>query len=157
MKKILVAACLIAIALLVPALASAQGVPGTLIQQSPSELKACGLLTTATGTSAVTATVTVPSGMYAYICLVELSSVANTSAAAGTPTGWTSTNLGGTVFGFCRNDGAALSQGVVACNYIYPFTATPLKSSQPGTNVTIVSTGGATVNERISIYGYIAP
>src|SRR4051812_2777664 len=76
-----------------------QGVPGTIVQQSPTELRACSPThSDAAINTQVTVTLTPPSGQSVYICGIDFTASQNATATANTNSQFTSTNLGGWKF-----------------------------------------------------------
>lgn len=142
-------------------IAQAQQAGVIAIQQTPSRLDACNALALAGGTptvnTQVTATLNVPAGQYAYICSISGTVCANaTGGTALTNGNFTSTNLpsnptwqisfAGTL-NTCANTAIAET-----------FNGPPLKSSNAGTNVTIVSPAAGAQNAyQIRVTYYTAP
>lgn len=130
-----------------------QGVPGQLVQQSPTDLGAC---TAANATAAVnnqvTLTITPPNGMSVYICGIDVSVSQDGTATVNTNTQFTSTNIGGWKWTYSLAATANLS-----ITQFFDFNH-PIKSTTPGTAVTIVSpTAKADTAFNINAYYYIAP
>lgn len=102
-----------------------------------------------------TATITVPAGLYAYITGISIDFCNNGTGTAQANANFTSTNINST-------PSWAVSIAASANICIPPIReqyATPLKSSAPGTNVTVVSPGGTITNNQatIRVYYYLAP
>ncbi len=156
MKRILAA---LLIVLLAPVLVFAQaGVPGTLTQQSPTMLNACGVLASATaavGTGA-TATVTVPNAQFTYICGIEITLVCGTTTCTAiAATAITTANLGGLAFTLPSTGMGAAAGTATVAYFMYP---NPLKSAAPGTTITVGATPAVANGVwRVNIYGYFAP
>lgn len=125
------------------------------VQQVPTELRAATAVAFA-GTAVNTqntATLTAPAGQYVYITALSFDVCTNGTGTAANQVSFTSTNLSGSpqwVFSIAAT--ASICQ-----HWQEPF-AMPLKSSAPGTNVTIVSPAAATNNSyTIRAYYYTAP
>jgi hypothetical protein len=130
-----------------------QGVPGALIQQSPTELRAC---TPAHADGAInnqqTVTITPPSGQSVYICGLDVSASQNATATANTNVKFTSTNIGGWAYTYSL---AATANIMMAQAFNF---SQPIKSVIPGTAVTIVSPAAlANTAFSINVYYYQAP
>lgn len=102
-----------------------------------------------------TATITVPAGLYAYITGISLDFCNNGTGTAQANANFTSTNINST-------PSWAVSIAASANICIPPIReqyATPLKSSAPGVNVTVVSPSGTITNNQatIRVYYYLAP
>ena len=102
-----------------------------------------------------TATVTIPAGLYAYITGISIDFCNNGTGTAQANANFTSTNIQST-------PSWAVSIAASANICIPPIReqyATPLKSSAPGTNVTVVSPSGTITNNQatIRVYYYLAP
>jgi hypothetical protein len=141
-------------------LAFAQQAGSTTVQQSPSRLDACQGVAYATGAvnTQITATIPVPAGNYAYICSIQADVCnSNTASTAIANSNFTSTNLPSnptwqislaTTANLCMNPGAIRET----------FNGPPLKSSNAGTNVTIVSPAGVSQTAyTIRVTYYLAP
>lgn len=144
---------LLALLLCVGAAFAQAGVPGTLVQQSPTELRAC---TPAHADGAVnsqqTVTLTPPAGQSVYVCGIDFSASQNGTATANTNSTFTSTNLGGWKFVYSLAATANTMFGQ-AMNF-----SQPLKSVIPGTVVTVVSPAALTNTAfSINVYYYYAP
>lgn len=129
----------------------------TLVQQSPTMLNAC---TAFNGTAAVnvqvTVTLTPPAGQYVYVCGIDVASSQNATSTANTNATYTSTNLGpsGNTWGWKYSLAATAN---LAISQSFYFTQ-PLKSTQPGIAVTIVSPAAlAQTAFSINAYYYFAP
>jgi hypothetical protein len=132
-----------------------QGVPGTLVQQSPTMLNACTPSNkSAAVNNAVTVSLTPPNGLFTYICGIDLTvSEDATGLVAQTNASFTSTNLGGWAYEFSTT--AALNTTPVDKNFYFP---TPVKSAQPGVAVTVVSPAANThAAYNVNVYYYFAP
>lgn len=132
---------------------------GVAVQASPSMLNACNVQTTATGAAntAVTATLTPPSGQYVYICYIHISQVANAAVtgAAGPAPIFTTTNLPTNIVWWGNNATQGTGAFTLVTDSTYGF---PLKSAAPGTAFTIVTSAGQSTNSvRINVAGYYAP
>lgn len=129
----------------------------TLIQQSATRLDAATAVAYATAAQGAqaTATITVPGGQYAYITGVSLDICANnTGTTALADVLFTSTNIQSTPSWPVSFTGTANT----CATPIRDFYATPLKSSNAGTNVTVVSPTGSAQNIfAIRVYYYLAP
>jgi hypothetical protein len=113
-----------------------QGVPGTLVQNSPTELRSCTSVHVDAAVNTL-ATLTIPappSGMYVYMCGLDLS-VSNdaTGAVVSTNLKFTSTNFNGWAFVFSSANAASSTLNQVF-NWAYL-----LKAPTAGTAVTFVS------------------
>lgn len=102
-----------------------------------------------------TATITVPAGLSAYVTGVSIDTCADgTGTTALANSNFTSTNLQST-------PSWAVSFAATANTCATPIRemyATPLKSSQPGVNVTVVSPNASAHNQfTIRVYYYLAP
>lgn len=106
--------------------------------------------------STSTATITVPAGLYAYITGLSMDTCADgTGGTAQTNSNFTTTNIQSTPSWSFSFGGTANTCGVS----LREWFNIPLKSLQPGTNVTVVSpTGGGGHNQfTIRVYYYLAP
>jgi hypothetical protein len=129
----------------------------TPVQQAASRLDAAVGVAFAQAAVAAqsTATIVVPAGQYAYITGVSMDTCANgTGTTALANVNYTSTNIQST-------PSWGVSFAAVANTCATPIResyGTPLKSSQAGVNVTVVSpTGGAGNQFTIRVYFYLAP
>ena len=129
----------------------------TSVQQAPTRLDAATGVAFAQAAkgSISTATITVPAGLYAYITGVSIDVCADGAGGnAYANLNFTSTNIQST-------PSWAISAALAANTCAVPIResyATPLKSSQPGVNVTVVGpTVGATNQQTIRVYFYLAP
>jgi hypothetical protein len=132
-----------------------QGVPGTLIQQSPTMLNACSVRANSGAVNAqVTSTLTPPSGWSVYICGLDFTASNNgTAAVTFTTTTWTSTNLSGWAYQFSSVSAINLNDLDKSFYFVVP-----IKSAVPGTAVTIVSpAANADAAYNQNIYYYFAP
>lgn len=132
----------------------AQGVPGTLTQQSPTKLDTAGLVSTS-ATSASTITITPPSSNSVYVTNVEITNCAGgTAVTAAAPTTVTTTNLGGAAW----TVGSGVTAGLCQPSPINGPFPMALKSAQPGLAVTLVLPTFATNQTiRVTAYYYFAP
>lgn len=133
--------------------------PGATPTQAVQPFTNCNQTATATGAAntAVTATMTPPSGQYVYICTIDIQEVANgaVTAAAGPAPIFTTTNLPNNLVWWGNN--ATQGTGVFTniLTGIYPMT---LKSAAAGTAFTIVTSAGQSTNSvRINVTGFFAP
>lgn len=127
----------------------------TTVQQSSSRLDA-GVAVAVTGTAVnnqYTATITVPAGYYAYITGLSFDVCTNGTGSAVNQVTFTSTNLTGSpVWPF------SLAATASICQHWSEPLSSPLKSSVPGTNVTVVTPAAATNNSyTVRVYYYLAP
>jgi hypothetical protein len=127
-----------------------QGVSGTLVQNSPTELRSC---TSVHNDAAVNNTLTLtipapPSGLYIYMCGLDLS-ISNdaTGAVASTNLKFTSTNFGSWTWEFSSVNTAS-SNVFQVFNWIFL-----LKAPVAGTAVTIISPA-ANLHAAYSMNGY---
>lgn len=151
MRRLIVLLGLLAV--LVAGPASAQG--PVLIQQAPSMLTAATAVAHADAAInvAVTATITVPAGMYAYITALDWQVCTNATATAQANVTWTSTNLTG-----LPKWQYSIGATVNICQTFATNFANPLKSAAPGTNVTVVSPTAAAQNAySVNVYYFLAP
>ena len=128
----------------------------TSVQQVASRLDAAtgvAYATAAQGAQA-TATIAVPGGYFAYITGVSLDTCANgTGGTALANVNYTSTNIQSTPSWPVSFTGTANT----CATPIRDFFATPLKSSNAGVNVTVVSPTGSAQNIfAIRVYYYLA-
>lgn len=152
MKKLLLINMLVVFA---STLLAQQGPSGALVQNSPTELRAC---TPAHADAAVNTTVTLtiptpPSGQSIYLCGLDLS-VSNdaTGAVVSTNLAFTSTNFGGWKWVFSSANAASSNSTQV---FSWTFGA---KSPIPGTAVTFVSPAiNLHAAYSINAYYYYAP
>lgn len=149
---------LIGLLLSFPLTAAAQST-GVVVQASPSMLNACNVQATATGAAntAVTATVTPPSGQYFYLCYVHISQAANAAVtgAAGPAPIYTTTNLPTNMVWWGNNITQLTGTYTLVTDSTFGF---PIKTAAPGTAFTIVTSAGQSTNSvRINIAGYFAP
>jgi hypothetical protein len=119
-----------------------QGVPGTLVQQSPTQLNASTKFctTTAVVASQVTCTMTPSGGNSVYLTSLDLMVCQNGTATANTNLTFTSTNLTGSPV---WQESLAATANLCAPQHTI-ILPTPLKASTPGTAVTIVSPASQT-------------
>ena len=155
--RLLCALCLLAF----PLIANAQGVGnrGVSVQASTTLQNACNVQATATGgaNTAVTATVTPPSGQYFYVCYIHISQAANAAVtgAAGPAPIFTTTNLSTNLVWWGNNATQLTGAYSLVTDSTFGF---PLKTAAPGTAFTIVTSAGQSTNSvRINMAGYFAP
>ena len=145
-----------------------QAVPGATPVQQTQPFYNCNQIQTATGAAntAVTTTLTPPSGQFVYICSIYIATVNNAAVtpAAGpapifTTTGlqnnmvWWGDNAGGCAVSAC----AAATTGylIKVVDSVYPLL---IKSNAAGTAFTIVTSAGqSTQSVRINVTGFFAP
>lgn len=125
------------------------------VQQSPTHLDAATAVAV-TGTTAntqYTLTITVPAGQYAYITALSFDVCTNGTGSAVNQVTYTSTNLSGSpVWPF------SIAATASICQHWQDIIPGGLKSSIPGTNVTIVTPAAATNNSyTVRAYYYLAP
>lgn len=128
----------------------------TLVQQSPTALNACTPINaTAAVNTAATVTLTPPAGQYVYVCGIDVSASNDNTATANTNASFTSTNLGpsGNTWAWKYSFAATASLGISQAFYF----AIPLKSTTPGTAVTVVGPAVAHTMDSINVYYYYAP
>jgi hypothetical protein len=149
MRKFLV----LCAALLWASAASAQ----VAVQQSPTAINAatisCGYSAAFAVAQQETTTCTPPAGQFVYITAIAFDVCTNGTGSATTPTTFTTTGITGSpTFGMAIAATAEICQ-----HWQIPF-ATPLKSSSPGTAVTVVSPASATNNAyQATVFAYFAP
>jgi hypothetical protein len=150
MKRLL----LVLLALCAAAVAQ-QGIPGTLVQQSPTMLNACTVITKNGGiNTAITTTITPPASQFVYICAIDLT-LSNDATGTGVSTNlsWTSTNLGAWSYQFSQVGTANTTP--IDKNFYFTF---PVKSANAGTAVTLVSPAvNAHAAYNQNVYYYFAP
>jgi hypothetical protein len=134
-----------------------QGVPGTLVQQSATQLNAATKFctTTATVNSQVTCTMTPSGGNSVYLTSLDLAACqSNTGGTAISNATFTSTNITGSPVWQI-----SLVTTANTCSPVHTIVLpTPLKASTPGTAVTIVSPAANTqVAFTITASWYEAP
>lgn len=125
------------------------------VQQAPTRLDAATAVAV-TGTAVnnqYTATITVPAGQYAYITAISFDVCTNGTGTAANQVTFTSTNLSGSpVWPFSVAATASI------CQHWQDTIPGGLKSSAPGTNVTVVTPAAATNNSyTVRLYYYLAP
>lgn len=128
------------------------------VQQDPSVLDACTASATATGAgnTAVTATLTPPSGSFVYVCTIQLQEFANTAVtASGTALAVTTSGLSANLT--FQGDNSNLTLGTTK-DFFWSFDR-PLKTAATGTAFSVAwpATGQATQTIRLNITGYFAP
>ena len=124
-------------------------------QQDPTRLDVATAVAV-TGTAVnnqYTATITVPAGQYAYITALSFDVCTNGTGTAANQVTFTSTNLTGSpVWPFSVAATASI------CQHWVDTIPGGLKSSIPGTNVTIVTPAAAANNSyTVRAYYYLAP
>jgi hypothetical protein len=148
MKRFFIAA----FAALWASVASAQ----VTVQQNATHLDAATAVAFAQAAvgSASTATITVPSGQYAYITGISIDLAQNGTSTAATNLLTTAMGniSGGPQWQFSCP--ATVNSNCVGVRETY---AVPLKSAAPGTNVTLTATAGANNQFTVRIYYYLAP
>ena len=116
------------------------------VQQAPTRLDAAtGVCSTAPAINATqavgTCTITPPSGQYVYFTYLQVANCLDgTASVSGIQLAFTSTNLNGWTAQTSTLSAATISTnaGTVLCDRVGGARATPLKSAQAGTAVTIV-------------------
>lgn len=155
-KRILSFMALVAVLIFTGLFVQAQ----VLINQVPSDLRACTAESTATsaGNAVSTVTLTPPAGQYVYVCSIYIAEAANAlvTGAAGPLPIFTSTGLQTNMIWWGDNSSLATGTLVKIADSRFDF---PLKTASPGTAFTIASSGGgqSTYNTRMAITGYYAP
>lgn len=148
MKRIFVAA----LAALWAVAAQAQ----VAVQQNATHLDAATAVAFAQAAvgSASTATITVPSGQYAYITAIGIDLAQNgTSTAAVNLNTTAMVNIAGGPQWTFSCPATANSN----CTGVRETYAVPLKSAAPGTNVSLTATPGANNQFTVRLYYYLAP
>lgn len=131
-----------------------------LITQSPVDLRACVMESTATsaGNAVSTVTLTPPAGQYVYVCAIYIAETANAAVtgAAGPLPIFTSTGLQTNLVFWGDNSSLTSGQLVKVTDSKFGF---PIKTAAPGTAFTIASSGSgqSTYNTRMTVSGYFAP
>lgn len=128
-------------------------IPGTTPIQAVQPLYTCDQTATATGAAntAVTATLTPPSGQFVYICSIYIAVAANAAVtgAAGPAPIFTTTNLANNLVWWGTNETLGTGAARTVTDVVYPFW---LKSAVTGTTFTVVTSAGqSTMNVRINI------
>lgn len=159
MRRLFVLTLLLTLLLPIASFAQQQSNPGVSVQASPSMLNACNVMATATGAAntAVTASVTPPSGQYFYLCYVHISMAANAAVtgAAGPAPIFTTTNLPTNLVWWGNNATQLTGAYTLVTDSPMGF---PIKTAQAGTAFSIVTSAGqSTDSVRINIAGYFAP
>lgn len=144
--------------LVVPVFAQVQSPGATLVQQAQPYVT-CNQTNTATGAAntAVTATLTPPSGQYVYLCSIDIQEVANAAVtgAAGPAPIFTTTNLPTNLVWWGNNATQGTGQNTNVVSHDYPSY---LKSSVAGTAFTIATSAGqSTDSVRINVAAFFAP
>jgi hypothetical protein len=101
----------------------------------------------------ITATCTPPAGQYVYITGISFDVCTNATGTVVNQGSFTSTNLtGAPLWSF------SIAATAEICQHWIDNPATPLKSTAPGTAVTIVSPAAAANNSYVQrVYAYYAP
>jgi len=154
LQKFALATLLVACSLiLLPHAEAQQGVPGTLTQQSPTQLHAaavCATLDAASGS----ATLTPPAGQSVYLTYIEANIGATGTVVAAAPVKLTSAGLTGSpTFGLWNQ--TALTIGAVGIPLFLPIS-----NGLKGQTSTAVSVTGAAITSvvwHVTICGYYAP
>lgn len=155
LQKLTLATLFMACALvLLPRAEAQQGVPGTLVQQSPTDLAAVAVaqnFSTAGGTGTIT--ITPPAGLFVYVLEID-GQACNGTAVTATSGFYTTTGLSGT-----PKWQANLPATAQLCGSGFAFAPSkPFKSNSAGTNVTIVTpTGVANATWNMNVFYYYAP
>lgn len=131
--------------------------PGATPIQAFQPFYVCNQTATATGAAntAVTATLTPPSGQYVYLCSIDISVVANAAVtgAAGPAPIFTTTNLPNNLVWWGTNE--TLGTGAMRPVIQLAFGVVPVKSATAGTAFTIVTSAGqSTENVRINVTAF---
>lgn len=131
-----------------------QGVPGTLVQQSPTEMRAATNVSYSR-TSAATITITPPGGQFVYITGLDIINCAGTVVTAAAPTFITTTNISGLPQYMLGSNSTA---GLCATSATFIQGTGGLKSATAGTAVTFVFPTFVTQQTAsMNIYYYFAP
>jgi hypothetical protein len=159
LKQLPLAIALFIVGALTPILFGQQIVPGSTPVQAWQPLYVCNQTATATGAAntAVTLTMTPPSGQYVYLCHVDISLVANAAVtgAAGPAPIFTTTNLPTNMVWWGTNE--TLGTGAMRPVIALPFGVVPLKTATAGTAFTIVTSAGqSTETVRINASAFYA-
>lgn len=123
----------------------------------PQPEQTCRITQTATGLASTAVTLTVPaggSGLFFYICTIDISMVANAAVtgAAGPAPIFTTTNLQNNLVFWGDNSSLTIGQQRSIIQLAWP---TGMRTSISNTAFTIVTSGGqATQNVRINVTGY---
>ena len=157
-QSILVALALFLMIFVAVPAAFAQG--PTLIQPTPTELRASQSCAEVRGTGAQTATLTPPAGQFVYINSIEAAAFAQAgSAGIATAASLTTTNLPGSLtlglFGATAN--LANTGGTLYQNFIYTYSGNGMKSNNAGTAVTVVAPSVTNMGWHLAVCGYFAP
>lgn len=124
-------------------------------QQDPTRLDAATAVavTASAVNNQYTATITVPAGQYAYITAISFDVCTNGTGTAANQVTFTSTNLSGSpIWPFSVAATASI------CQHWQDVIPGGLKSSIPGTNVTVVTPAAAANNSyTVRLYYYLAP
>lgn len=150
-KALIVVGAVLAIAVL---LLAQTGVPGTLIQASPTHMDAATNVQHS-HTSAATITLTASGSQSIYITALDITNCAGTTVTAATPLFITTTGLTGAPQYMVGTNGTA---GMCNPSSMLAFGGQPLKSQTPGTNVTLVLPTFTTQQTiSVNVYYYLAP
>jgi len=147
------------VATLLAGASSAMAQGPTSVQHSPTELRAgqtCSESRPSSG-SAGSVSLTPPASQFLYVTSVEINGASSAALGSiGTPASATTANLPGTfTMGVFPVTGQAA--GVSIGNFNYPYSGNGLKSSAPGTAVTITTPAITGVLWHIALCGYFAP
>lgn len=156
-KHLSIAIALFIVGALTPIVFTQQAQPGATPIQAFQPFYVCNQTATATGAgnTAVTATLTPPSGQYVYLCSIDIVETANATVTvgAGPAPVFTTTNLPTNLVWW--GDNSALAQGIMKNVITLPFGPVPLKSATAGTAFTIVTSGGqSTQSVRINVTAF---
>lgn len=113
---------------------AAGGIPTVQLNPTPLYQVTCQNNNAAVN-NAVTLTITVPNGLYAYFVEWDMQTVENGTATAQTNVKFTTTNLNGVQYQYST---PATANATVNFGP-FTFALFPVKSQQPGVNVTFVS------------------
>lgn len=131
----------------------------TSVQGSPTELRAsvtCAESRPASG-SAGSASLTPPASQFLYVNSIELNAASSAALGSlGTPASASTTNLPGTISA-AMFPVTGQASGVSIGNYFYAYSGNGLKSSAPGTAVTVTTPAITGVLWHIALCGYFAP
>ncbi len=133
---------------------NAQGIPGTLVQQTPTRLDSA-TQSASSATSAATLTLTPNGGEYVYIYAVDVANCAGASnVVAAAPTTITTTNISGSL-SFTLGSGTTAGQCTQFEAIAYP---TGLKSQTSGVATTfILPTFATNQTVRLNVIWRSAP
>lgn len=142
------------------ALSSSLAFGQAAVQQSSQRFDAATAVAVSTNYNTINqqgvATVTVPSGQFAYITRIELEAIQDATSTAAVNSAFTSTGLG-TGATASPQWGFSLAATADATLYRDINMVTPLKSATPGTNVTVTSPSAAAhLAFGIKVYYYLS-